>query len=98
MKECVYYCGVCTKRIFLIKKTCSSHIEYHFTLAVSQREYVQLVAELRMTKAIKPQIDAFLTGFHDYIPQSLVQIFDEFELVGNSLLNLSSLYDLYEVM
>ena len=45
-----------------------------------QNEYVQLVAELRMTKAIQPQINSFLSGFHDYIPQSLVQMFDEYEL------------------
>ena len=48
--------------------------------AIFQHEYVQLVAELRMTKAIQRQIDSFLGGFHDYIPQSLVQMFDEYEL------------------
>lgn len=47
-----------------------------------QEEYAQLVAELRMTKAIQPQIQSFLEGFHMFIPQSLVQIFDEHELVG----------------
>ena len=35
-----------------------------------------------MTKAIQPQIDSFLTGFHVFIPQSLVQMFDEYELVS----------------
>ena len=59
-----------------------------------QVEYVQLVAELRMTKAIQPQIHAFLVGFNDYIPQSLVQIFDECELVSSSLY-LSSVYFYY---
>ena len=52
-------------------------------LVVLQNEYVQLVAELRMTKAIQPQIDSFLTGFHEFIPQALVQIFDEYELVSS---------------
>ena len=42
---------------------------------------MQLVAELRLTKAIRPQIESFLEGFHTYIPQSLVQMFDEYELV-----------------
>ncbi|KAL3881107.1 hypothetical protein ACJMK2_027568 [Sinanodonta woodiana] len=46
----------------------------------NKHEYVQLVTELRMTQAIQPQIDNFLYGFHEYIPQSLVQMFDEYEL------------------
>ena len=46
-----------------------------------QHEYVQLVTELRMTRAIQPQINSFLSGFHDFIPQALVQMFDEYELV-----------------
>ncbi|OWF50952.1 E3 ubiquitin-protein ligase HACE1-like [Mizuhopecten yessoensis] len=46
----------------------------------NKQEYVQLVTELRMTRAIQPQIESFLSGFHAFIPQSLVQMFDEFEL------------------
>lgn len=46
-----------------------------------QAEYVQLVTELRMTRAIQPQINAFLQGFHMFIPPSLIQLFDEYELV-----------------
>ncbi|XP_046549147.1 E3 ubiquitin-protein ligase HACE1-like [Haliotis rubra] len=46
----------------------------------NKAEYVQLVTELRMTRAIMPQINSFLSGFHDYIPHSLVQLFDEYEL------------------
>lgn len=46
----------------------------------NKKEYVQLVTELRMTRAIQPQIDSFLSGFHEFIPQALVQMFDEFEL------------------
>ncbi|CAH1799724.1 unnamed protein product [Owenia fusiformis] len=46
----------------------------------NKQEYVQLVTELRMTRAIQPQIESFLNGFHKYIPQSLVQMFDEYEL------------------
>ncbi|XP_028364654.1 E3 ubiquitin-protein ligase HACE1 isoform X2 [Phyllostomus discolor] len=46
----------------------------------NKAEYVQLVTELRMTRAIQPQINAFLQGFHMFIPPSLIQLFDEFEL------------------
>ncbi|XP_076078759.1 E3 ubiquitin-protein ligase HACE1-like [Mytilus galloprovincialis] len=46
----------------------------------SKTEYAQLVTELRMTRAIQPQINSFLSGFHQYIPQSLIQMFDEYEL------------------
>lgn len=49
---------------------------------LSQAEYVQLVTELRMTRAIQPQINAFLHGFHTFIPASLIQLFDEYELVS----------------
>jgi hypothetical protein len=35
-----------------------------------------------MTKAIQPQINAFLDGFHQFIPQCLVQIFNPYELVN----------------
>lgn len=46
----------------------------------NKAEYVQLVTELRMTRAIQPQIDSFLAGFHAYIPHKLVRLFDEYEL------------------
>ncbi|XP_069743561.1 E3 ubiquitin-protein ligase HACE1 isoform X2 [Narcine bancroftii] len=53
------------------------------TILVTQEnkaEYVQLVTELRMTRAIQPQINAFLQGFHLFIPPALIQLFDEYEL------------------
>lgn len=46
----------------------------------NKEEYVQLVTELRMTRAIKPQIEAFMEGFSHFIPRSLIQIFSESEL------------------
>ncbi|XP_037309447.2 E3 ubiquitin-protein ligase HACE1 isoform X3 [Pungitius pungitius] len=46
----------------------------------NKAEYVQLVTELRMTRAIQPQINAFLQGFHTFILPSLIQLFDEYEL------------------
>ena len=57
-----------------------------YFICIFQTEYVQLVTELRMTRAIQPQIDSFLSGFHQYIPQSLIQMFDEYELVNKSLI------------
>ncbi|ELW50058.1 E3 ubiquitin-protein ligase HACE1 [Tupaia chinensis] len=50
----------------------------------NKAEYVQLVTELRMTRAIQPQINAFLQGFHMFIPPSLIQLFDEYELFRGS--------------
>ncbi|XP_066926348.1 E3 ubiquitin-protein ligase HACE1-like [Clytia hemisphaerica] len=46
----------------------------------NKHEYVNLVADLKMTRAIKPQILAFLEGFYTYIPHSLVSLFNEYEL------------------
>ena len=43
-------------------------------------EYVQLAADLRMTKAIRHQVFAFLKGFYEFVPHSLVSLFDEYEL------------------
>ena len=49
---------------------------------INQEDYIQLLTEFRMTRDIQPQIDSFLRGFNVYIPQSLVQMFDESELVS----------------
>jgi hypothetical protein len=46
----------------------------------NKREYVKLVTEYKLTTAIKPQIDAFLRGFHEIIPAALISIFNEQEL------------------
>ncbi|KAJ2788259.1 E3 ubiquitin-protein ligase tom1 [Coemansia interrupta] len=46
----------------------------------NKAEYVRLVTEQRLYKAIKDQIGAFLEGFHDLIPKDLIQIFNEQEL------------------
>ncbi|KAI9022914.1 hypothetical protein CLU79DRAFT_859109 [Phycomyces nitens] len=46
----------------------------------NKHEYVYLVTEQKLTTAIKDQINAFLQGFHDIIPASLIQIFNEQEL------------------
>ncbi|CAO3607400.1 unnamed protein product [Cunninghamella blakesleeana] len=46
----------------------------------NKREYVNLVTEQKLSSAIKDQINAFLQGFHDVIPATLIQIFNEQEL------------------
>ena len=35
--------------------------------------YVQLLSELKMTRAIRAQISSFLEGFHEFIPHSLIR-------------------------
>ncbi|KDD73730.1 HECT-domain ubiquitin-transferase, partial [Helicosporidium sp. ATCC 50920] len=46
----------------------------------NKREYVHLFARHHMTNAIRAQIDAFLAGFWDVVPRSLVAIFSHSEL------------------
>ena len=45
-----------------------------------KREYVNLVAEHRMTTSIKPQISTFLEGFDELITRDVISIFNEKEL------------------
>jgi len=46
----------------------------------NKEEYVQLVIEFKLAKAISSQIAAFLKGFNELIPASFVSIFTEKEL------------------
>lgn len=46
----------------------------------NKQQYVDLVAEHRLTTAIRPQINAFLEGFSELIPRELVSIFHDKEL------------------
>ena len=43
-------------------------------------EYVRLLCEHILTKAIDKQIEAFLKGFRELIPHELISIFNEHEL------------------
>lgn len=43
-------------------------------------EYVRLVCQMKMTGAIRKQLNAFLEGFYDIIPKRLISIFNEQEL------------------
>lgn len=43
-------------------------------------EYVKLLVEYRIARRVKQQLEAFMSGFNELIPQSLVDVFDEREL------------------
>ena len=49
-------------------------------LDADKHEYVRLVVEQKLVVAIKDQIEAFLSGFHEIIPAELIRIFNEQEL------------------
>ena len=46
----------------------------------NKKEYLKLVCQMRMTGAIRKQLNAFLDGFYDIIPKRLISIFNEQEL------------------
>lgn len=46
----------------------------------NKHEYVDLVAEHRLTTAIRPQITAFLEGFNELVSRELISIFNDKEL------------------
>ncbi|KAF9451197.1 HECT-domain-containing protein [Macrolepiota fuliginosa MF-IS2] len=46
----------------------------------NKKEYVDHVVEYRISKRVKEQFDAFMSGFSELIPQDLITVFDEREL------------------
>lgn len=46
----------------------------------NKHEYARLIAHHRMTSAIYPQIDSFLSGFYELVPAELICIFSPTEL------------------
>ncbi|KAL6012653.1 hypothetical protein ACLOJK_003142 [Asimina triloba] len=46
----------------------------------NKHQYVDLVAEHRLTTAIRPQINAFMEGFNELITRDLISIFNDKEL------------------
>ncbi len=46
----------------------------------NKKEYIELVTDWRISKRIQEQFDAFASGFHELIPQDLINVFDEREL------------------
>lgn len=46
----------------------------------NKKDYVNCVVEYRISKRVKEQFDAFMSGFSELIPQDLINVFDEREL------------------
>lgn len=46
----------------------------------NKKDYVDAVVEYRISKRIKDQFEAFMSGFSELIPQELITVFDEREL------------------
>ena len=46
----------------------------------NKEEYVNLMVEYRISKSVKDQFDALMSGFSELIPQDLINVFDEREL------------------
>jgi E3 ubiquitin-protein ligase NEDD4 len=46
----------------------------------NKKEYVDSVVEYLISKRVKDQFDAFMSGFNELIPQDLINVFDEREL------------------
>ena len=52
----------------------------------NRHEYLQCLAQYRLATRCKPEVDAFLRGLNDLVPDNLLGIFDENELeVGSQL-------------
>ncbi|CCM03910.1 uncharacterized protein FIBRA_06061 [Fibroporia radiculosa] len=46
----------------------------------NKKEYVDCVVEYRISRRVKEQFEAFMSGFSELIPQDLINVFDEREL------------------
>eukprot|EP01068_Selenidium_serpulae_P010531 Selendium_serpulae@DN5486_c0_g1_i1.p1 len=46
----------------------------------NKHQYVQLMCEHKVQEGVKPQLEAFLKGFHELMPAKLLFIFDDKEL------------------
>ena len=46
----------------------------------NKKEYVELLVNFKFVNRVKPQMDAFLEGFHDVVPEGEISIFDPAEL------------------
>jgi len=46
----------------------------------NKREYLNALAQYRLATRVRTQVDAFLKGLNDVVPDELLSIFDENEL------------------
>ena len=54
----------------------------------NRQEYLQSLAQYRLATRCRAEVDAFLRGLNDLVPDNLLGIFDENELEVGSLLRL----------
>lgn len=54
----------------------------------NKREYLNALAQYRLATKAKPQVDAFLKGLNEVVPDELLSIFDENELEVRSFVAL----------
>lgn len=65
----------------------------------NKKEYIDLLIKFKFVDRVKPQMDAFLAGFHDVIPEGEISIFDPAELellmcgLGLNILYMTSFND-----
>lgn len=53
----------------------------------TKNQYLDALAQYRLAVSVKDEIEAFLKGLYDIIPDNLLCIFDENELEVSLLLN-----------
>lgn len=46
----------------------------------SKLHYLDVLAQYRLCSQVKDEVDSFLKGLHELIPDNLLSIFDEYEL------------------
>ncbi|KAF8522137.1 hypothetical protein BU17DRAFT_75225 [Hysterangium stoloniferum] len=46
----------------------------------NKKDYVEAIVEYRISRRVKEQFEAFMSGFSELIPQELINVFDEREL------------------
>ena len=46
----------------------------------NKKDYVNCVVEYRISRRVKEQFDAFMSGFSELIPQDFINVFDGREL------------------
>ncbi|XP_073249496.1 apoptosis-resistant E3 ubiquitin protein ligase 1-like [Porites lutea] len=52
----------------------------------NKKEYLDLLAQYRLSSSVKQEIEAFTKGLNEMVPDSLLSVFDEYELEVNAVL------------
>ena len=64
-------CNAC-RRVIILQLTTSTADDQ-----ANKHEYIQKMCEFKITLGIKPQLEAFLSGFHELIPLKHLSPFDD---------------------